>query len=255
MKVVILAGGLGTRLAEETNIKPKPMVEIGGMPILWHIMKIYSSYGFNDFVICLGYKGEIIKEWFARYHMSQSDITFDFTQNKMTYHQPLHDPWKVTLVDTGAETLTGGRLLRLRSIIGNERFMMTYGDGVSDVNIRSLVEHHEKYGRIGTLTTVLPEGRFGVVEINSGEQVLHFSEKTDNKKRINGGFFVLEPKIFDYLTDGDETIFEQTPLQTLAHEGQLTSYPHNGFWHPMDTLRDKKELEELWLNNPKWKVW
>lgn len=255
MKVVILAGGLGTRLSEETAVKPKPMVEIGGMPILWHIMKIYSTYGFNDFVVCLGYKGEMVKEWFARYHMKQSDVTFDFVENKMTLHQPLKEPWKVTLVDTGAETMTGGRLLRLKNIIGNERFMMTYGDGVSNVDIKALVAHHDKHGRLGTLTTVLPEGRFGVVEINSDEQVLHFSEKTDNKKRINGGFFVLEPEIFNYLNEGDQTIFEQKPLQTLAREGKLTSYPHEGFWHPMDTLKDKKELEEMWTMNPLWKSW
>lgn len=255
MKVVILAGGLGTRLSEETAIKPKPMVEIGGMPILWHIMKMYSSFGFNDFVICLGYKGEMIKEWFAKYHLSQSDVTFDFSANQLTYHQPLQDPWKVTLVDTGSETMTGGRLLRLKSLIGNERFMMTYGDGVSDVNIRDLFKHHEAHGKLATLTTVIPEGRFGVVEIDSKHGVLNFSEKTDNQKRINGGFFVLEPAVFDYLQDGDATIFEKAPLQTLAHESQLVSYPHDGFWHAMDTLKDKKELEELWATKPLWKHW
>lgn len=255
MKVVILAGGLGTRISEETHIKPKPMVEIGGMPILWHIMKIYSHYGFNEFVICLGYKGEVIKDWFSKYHLNQSDVTFDFANETVTYHHKAREPWKVTLVDTGADTLTGGRLLRLKSLLGNERFMMTYGDGVSDINIEELVRYHEMHGHTATMTTVVPEGRFGVVEINTNHGVLLFSEKTDNQKRVNGGFFVLEPEVFDYLKEGDATIFEQAPLKTLALEGELMSYPHDGFWKPMDTLSDRHKLEALWASNPPWKLW
>lgn len=256
MKVVILAGGLGTRIMEETNIRPKPMVEIGGMPILWHIMKIYSHYGFNDFVICLGYKGEYIKEWFSLYNLRQNDVTFDFSTGEMKIHDGAKEPWKVTLIDTGADTMTGGRLLRLREIIGNERFMMTYGDGVGDINIKHLLEKHENSGKLGTLTTFIPGGRFGVVEIDDNDQVFAFSEKTDNQKRINAGFFVLEPKVFDYLKSGDATIFEQEPLKTLANEGQLMSYPHDGFWQPMDTLSDKHKLEEMWRSgNAPWRVW
>lgn len=256
MKVVILAGGLGTRLAEETSVRPKPMVEIGGMPILWHIMKIYSSYGFNDFVVCLGYKGEVIKEWFNHYHLRQSDVTFDFEMGAMKLHSPAKENWRVSLIDTGPETMTGGRLLRLREVIGNERFMLTYGDGVGNVDIRALLEHHQAAGKLATLTTVIPSGRFGAVEIDDNDQVLSFSEKTDNPKRVNAGFFVLEPKIFEYLKDGDATVFEQEPLKTLAHEGQLLSYPHDGFWHPMDTLSDKHKLEDMWkTGQAPWQIW
>lgn len=256
MKVVILAGGLGTRLMEETNVRPKPMVEIGGMPILWHIMKIYSSYGFNDFVICLGYKGEFIKEWFSQYHLRQSDVTFDFEMDAVKYHRSTKEPWKVTLIDTGAETMTGGRILRLKEIIGNERFMVTYGDGVGNIDIPALIKHHEESGKLATVTTVIPGGRFGVVEIDDKHGVLAFSEKTDNPKRVSAGFFVLEPKVFDYLKNGDATIFEQEPLKALAHEGQLQSYPHHEFWHPMDTLSDKQKLEEMWKSGQApWKVW
>ncbi len=256
MKIVILAGGLGTRIMEETNVRPKPMVEIGGMPILWHIMKIYSHYGFNDFVICLGYKGEYIKEWFSLYNLRQNDVTFDFSAGSMKIHDGIKEPWKVTLVNTGADTMTGGRLLRLKELIGSERFMMTYGDGVGNVDIQKLLEHHEKGGKLSTVTTFIPGGRFGVVEIDDSNQVTAFSEKTDNQKRINAGFFILEPRVFDYLKDGDATIFEQEPLKTLANEGQLISYPHEGFWHPMDTLSDKHKLEEMWrLNQAPWKVW
>jgi glucose-1-phosphate cytidylyltransferase len=256
MKVVILAGGLGTRIMEETNVRPKPMVEIGGMPIIWHIMKIYSSFGFNDFVICLGYKGEYIKEWFSQYHLRQSDVTFDFEMGATKFHSPAKEPWRVTLVDTGADTMTGGRLLRLKELIGNERFMMTYGDGVGNVDISALLKHHEESGRVGTVTTVIPGGRFGVVEIDDKHGVLAFSEKTDNPKRVSAGYFVLEPKIFDYLKEGDATIFEQTPLKTLAQDAQLQSYPHEGFWHPMDTLSDKHKLEDMWKSgNAPWKVW
>lgn len=256
MKVVILAGGLGTRLAEETHVRPKPMVEIGGMPILWHIMKIYSHWGFNDFIICLGYKGEFIKEWFAQYHLRQSDVTFRFDTGAVEMHNAAKEPWKVTLVDTGADTMTGGRLARVRKHVGNERFMMTYGDGVGDINIHDLVAHHEQGGKLATLTTVIPSGRFGVVEIDDKHGVSAFSEKTDNQKRVNAGFFVLEPQVFDYLTDGDATVFEQTPLKTLASKGQLVSFPHNGFWHPMDTLSDKHKLETMWHSEtPPWKLW
>jgi len=256
MKVVILAGGLGTRLAEETGVRPKPMVEIGGMPILWHIMKIYSSYGFNDFIVCLGYKGEVIKEWFSHYHLRQSDVTFDFEMGAMKLHAPAKENWKVSLIDTGPETMTGGRLLRLREVIGNERFMLTYGDGVGNVDIRALLEHHQAAGKLATLTTVIPSGRFGAVEIDDNDQVLSFSEKTDNPKRVNAGFFVLDPKIFEYLKDGDATVFEQEPLKTLAHEGQLLSYPHDGFWHPMDTLSDRHKLEDMWkTGQAPWQIW
>lgn len=255
MKVVILAGGLGSRLSEETDTRPKPMVEIGEKPILWHIMKIYSHYGFNDFIICLGYKGEMVKEWFAQYHLRNSDVTFDFTNDKVTYHQSLTEPWKVTLVDTGENTMTGGRLLRIREHIGNERFMMTYGDGVADLDINDLVHVHKERGRIATMTTVVPAGRFGVVEIDNSHGVLAFNEKTDNQKRVNGGFFVLEPAVFDYLTEGDDTVFEQEPLKKLAGESELLSYPHDGFWHPMDTLSDKRKLESYWEHNPRWKLW
>ena len=255
MKVVILAGGLGTRISEETSIRPKPMVEIGGMPILWHIMKIYSHYGFNEFIICLGYKGEVIKDWFAHYRLRQSDVTIDFGSKHIEYLSPPRESWKVTLVDTGSESMTGGRLLRVKEYIGDERFMMTYGDGVSDVNIAELVRYHEGHGRLATLTTVVPEGRFGVVEIDSENGVKAFSEKTDNQKRVNGGFFVLEPKVFEYLNEGDATVFEQAPLKSLAQDAQLVSFPHDGFWKPMDTLSDKQKLEGMWASGASWKLW
>jgi len=255
MKVVILAGGLGTRISEETHVRPKPMVEIGGMPILWHIMKMYSHFGFNEFIICLGYKGEVIKEWFAQYHLRESDVTFDFTDDSIIYHEPVKNPWKVTLVDTGPNTLTGGRLARVQEYIGDERFMMTYGDGVSDVNISELIKTHEVHGRIATVTTVVPEGRFGVVEIDSKHGVVAFSEKTDNQKRINGGFFVFEPEVFKYLGGGDSVALEQGPLQKLVKDSQLVSHPHDGFWKSMDTLSDKQKLEDLWGSSAPWRVW
>ncbi|MAJ97594.1 MAG: glucose-1-phosphate cytidylyltransferase [Parcubacteria group bacterium] len=255
MKVVILAGGLGTRISEETQVRPKPMVEIGGMPILWHIMKMYSHFGFNEFIICLGYKGEVIKEWFAHQHLRESDVTFDFSNDTIVYHSPAKDHWKVTLVDTGKDTLTAGRLSRIREYVGEEQFMMTYGDGVSDINIKDLLKHHKLNGRIATVTTVVPEGRFGVVEIDSEHGVSAFSEKTDNQKRVNGGFFVFEPKIFEYLNEGDLVALEQEPLRKLAADSELVSYPHDGFWKSMDTLSDKNKLETLWRSEKPWKLW
>lgn len=255
MKAVILAGGLGTRLNEETHLKPKPMVEIGGKPILWHIMKIYSHYGINDFVVCLGYKGEYIKDWFNNYYLNNNDVTFDFSSNQITFHNNRAENWKVTLVDTGDNTMTGGRLKRIKEFVGNETFMMTYGDGVADIDITNLIEHHKKQGVIATITAVTPEGRFGTLLINDSHKVTAFSEKTDNKNKVNGGFFVLEPEVFDYI-EGDETIFEKGPLEKLANEGKLSSYQHEGFWKPMDTINDKNKLDELWkTGNAKWKKW
>ena len=257
MKVVILAGGLGTRISEETQVRPKPMVEIGGMPILWHIMKMYSHFGYNEFVVCLGYKGEVIKEWFAQHNANEneSDETFDFNDTSIEKNSTPKDTWKITLVDTGAETMTGGRIARIREHIGDERFMMTYGDGVSDVNIQELVAHHEAHGCKATMTTVIPEPRFGEVKISEGNNIFAFSEKTDNKQRVNGGFFVLEPSVFEFLTGGDSMIFEKKPLETLAESGELISYPHEGFWKPMDTLSDKHKLETLWEEQAPWKLW
>lgn len=255
MKVVILAGGLGTRLSEETQLKPKPMVEIGGMPILWHIMKIYSHYGFHDFIICLGYKGESIKEWFLDYRALKSDITIDYATGGVRYHDPKLEPWRVSLVDTGATTMTGGRIARIRELVGNEPFMLTYGDGVGDVDIQALVKFHKEHGRVATVTTVIPEGRFGTVEIDEHQVVTAFSEKTDNSKRISGGYFVLGPEVFDYLTEGDETIFEKAPLESLAKAGELMTYQHGGYWSPMDTLSDKNKLEALWAKGAPWKTW
>lgn len=255
MKVVILAGGLGTRLSEETALKPKPMVEIGGKPILWHIMKIYSHYGFDDFIVCLGYRGYFIKEWFSNYYLHNSDVTFDLEDNKIKYLKCRAEKWKVTLVDTGEETMTGGRIKRIKDYIGDETFMATYGDGVGNVDIKSLVKHHEKSGKLATLTAVIPEGRFGALGINDGGLIESFSEKTDNKSRVNGGFFVLSPKVFDYI-EGDDTTFEKEPLEMLAKEGQLSAFMHDGFWKPMDSLNDKKKLESMWENNAAlWKVW
>ncbi len=255
MKVVLLAGGLGTRLSEETTLKPKPMVEIGGKPILWHIMKIYSHYGFNDFIICLGYKGHYIKEWFSQYYLHQNDVTFDLVRNTVDHHNNRCEKWRVTLVDTGDNTMTGGRLKRIRDYIGDDTFMATYGDGVGNIDIAKLVAHHKKQKKLTTLTAVIPEGRFGVLGINKDNRVQSFSEKTDNVSRINGGFFVLEPEVFDYIKN-DDTTFEKEPLETLAKEGQLSAFKHDGFWRPMDTLSDKKKLEDMWKNKAAlWKVW
>lgn len=256
MKVVILAGGLGTRISEETAAKPKPMIEIGGKPILWHIMKTYSHHGFNEFVICLGYKGHCIKEWFNDYFLHNSDVTFDLKNNTATHHANRSENWKVTLVDTGAESMTGGRLKRVQKYVGNKTFMLTYGDGVSDVDIRKLVAFHKKHKKIATVTSVMPEGRFGVLVTDGKSNVTAFREKTDNKARVNGGFFVLEPEVFKYLKDGDATVFEKQPLETLAKEGKLKAFEHDGFWMPMDALRDKTKLETLWsTGNAPWKVW
>lgn len=258
MKVVILAGGLGTRLGEETSIRPKPMVEIGGKPILWHIMKIYSHYGFNDFVVLCGYRQECIKEYFESYFRAHSDITFDLFNNQITVHEKNVEPWKVTLLDTGIDTLTGGRIKRAQEHIGNETFLLTYGDGVSDVDIAALVDYHKKGKRLATLTAVQPQGRFGVLDMDESSTIRSFQEKpkTASSAWINAGFFVLEPQVFDYITEGDKTIWERTPLMNLARDGELKAYKHGGFWHPMDMLKDKIELNELWdSGQAPWKVW
>jgi len=256
MKVVILCGGLGTRLREETEVRPKPMVEIGGKPILWHIMKIYSAFGFNEFIICLGYKGYMIKEYFSNYFLHQSDVTIDIKSNKIEVHNNVCEPWKVTLVDTGLNTMTGGRIKRIKNYIKNETFMVTYGDGVGNIDLKKLLDFHKNHGKYATLTAVQPLGRFGALEINTKDEIINFQEKPKGDKAwINGGFFVLEPQIFDYI-NGDETIWEREPLEKLAKDGQLAAYRHKGFWMCMDTLRDKKELETLWNSgNPPWKIW
>lgn len=257
MKVVLLAGGMGTRLSEETDIRPKPMVEIGGKPILWHIMKMYSYYGFNDFIVCLGYKGYYIKEYFYHYYLHNSDVTFDFSKDTpdRIVHSTNAEPWKITLVDTGAETMTGGRLKRVKEFIGDETFMMTYGDGVSDVNIQNLIEHHKVSKKKATLTAVLPSGKFGALEIDGG-YVKSFQEKPQGDGSwINGGFFVLEPSVFDLIKD-DSTIWEREPLEKLASSEELSAYKHNGFWKPMDTLRDKIDLNTMWdSSDAPWKKW
>ncbi len=256
IKAVILAGGLGTRISEESDLKPKPMIEIGGKPILWHIMKIYSAYGINDFIICCGYKGYIIKEYFANYFLHMSDVTFDMQNNKMTVHQKNAEAWKVTLVDTGELTPTGGRLKRIKEYLKNdELFCVTYGDGLSNVNIKDLIDFHKKSKVKGTLTAVSPPGRFGILGIKNNK-VFNFKEKPDGDGAlINGGFFVFSPSVLDYIED-DLTVLEREPLQNLAKDGELASYLHSGFWHPMDTLRDKIYLEELWRSNKApWKLW
>lgn len=257
MKAVLLAGGLGTRISEETTVRPKPMVEIGGMPILWHIMKMYSAHGINDFVICAGYRGHVIKEWFAGYYLRASNVTFDLCDNRIVYHRGAAEPWRVTVVDTGEESMTGGRLRRAREHIGDDTFCMTYGDGVSNVDLTRLVAFHKEQGRLATMTAVQPEGRFGAIAIERGSnRVTAFKEKPKGDGAwINGGFFVLEPGVIDYV-DSDATVWENGPLRTLAHEGQLAAYRHTGFWHPMDTLRDREVLERLWRTDAApWKVW
>lgn len=257
MKAVILAGGTGTRLSEETGIRPKPMIEIGERPILWHIMKIYSSHGINDFVICCGYKAHMIKDYFASYFLQMSDVTFDMKANKMVVHHARIEPWCVTLLDTGPNTMTGGRLKKVSQYLENETFCLTYGDGVSDVDITALIAFHHSQNVLATLTAVQPEGRFGAFNLREGEnKIQSFREKPKGDgASINGGFFVLEPKVMDYI-EGDATIWEREPLERLAQDGELAAYRHYGFWHPMDTLRDKNELEALWQsNNAPWKIW
>jgi len=255
MKTVILAGGLGTRLSEETELRPKPMVEIGGKPILWHIMKIYSSFGLNDFIICCGYKGYMIKEYFANYFLHQADVTIDLKKNSMEVHQSHAESWKVTLVDTGLHSGTGGRIKMVRHYVGNERFMMTYGDGVGDVNITELLSFHESHGKYVTITAVKPTGRFGALNMGKRDTVLSFQEKPEGDNSwINGGFFVLEPQVFDYI-ENEETFWERSPLENLSRDGQLVAYRHLGFWWPMDTLREKNYLEQLWAaGKAPWKM-
>lgn len=257
MKVVILAGGFGTRISEESHLKPKPMIEIGEKPILWHIMKSYSYYGFNDFIICLGYKGYFIKEYFAHYFLHESDVTFDFRNyNNEFIHNHTAEPWRVTLVNTGIETMTGGRVKRIKQYVENQTFMLTYGDGVSNVNISELVNFHKSHGKISTVTSVQPTGRFGALILGEDNLVKGFEEKPKGDGGwINAGFFVMEPEIFNYLKD-DSTILEREPIESLSKDGQLVTYKHTGFWNPMDTLRDKNYLEDLWqTNKAQWKIW
>ncbi len=258
MKVVLLAGGFGTRISEESQNRPKPMIEIGGMPILWHIMKLYSHYGFNEFIICCGYKAYAIKEYFANYFLHHSDVTFDFTsgKNEISIHNNATEPWKVTLVDTGLHTMTGGRVRRIRDYVGNEPFMLTYGDGVSDVDISDLLRAHQASGKLATLTAYQPNNRFGVLDIDQDDSIRDFREKTQaDGDWINAGFMVLEPAVFDYIS-GDSTVLEREPLEQIARSGRLNAYKHEGFWQCMDTLRDKQLLEKLWAENAApWKVW
>jgi glucose-1-phosphate cytidylyltransferase len=256
MKVIILAGGLGTRLSEETVLKPKPMVEIGGMPILWHIMKAYSFYGYNDFIICLGYKGYVIKEYFANYFLHQSNITINLKNNTTTVHDNHAEPWSVSLLDTGLDTMTGGRIKRVQSYIGDEPFMLTYGDGVGNIDIKRLVEFHQANNKYCTVTAVQPSGRFGALNLTENDAVSSFEEKPGGDGAwINGGFFVCEPQVFDYI-DNDSTIWERSPMENIAKNNQMSAFKHTGFWRPMDTLRDKLELEKAWeANEARWKVW
>ncbi len=255
MKVVILAGGLGTRIAEETHLRPKPMIEIGGKPILWHIMKIYSAHGLNEFIICLGYKGFMVKEYFAHYFLHMSDVTFDLQSNEMEIHRRKAEPWRITLVDTGELTQTGGRLKRIQQYLDDEDFCFTYGDGVGDINISELVEFHKHQQCLGTVTAMQPPGRFGALDMDKNK-IVRFEEKPPGDSNwVSGGFFVLSPSVIDYI-DGDETIWEKGPLERLAREGQLAAYKHSGFWKPMDTLRDKNQLEDLWCQgSAPWKMW
>ena len=256
MKVVILAGGLGTRLSEETDLKPKPMVEIGGYPIIWHIMNIYSYYGLNDFIICLGYKGNMIKRYFSDLYLQSSDYTINTKRGKIAIQKDKSPDWNITMVDTGPNTLTGGRLLRIKDYVSEDTFMMTYGDGVSNVNLIDLLAFHRKHGKAATLTAVNPPARFGVIRMNNDGQIISFHEKPDDEDTwINGGFFVLNKKIFHYIGKGDP-YFEDYPLRDLAKDGELFAYRHYGFWHPMDTMSDKRQLEELWATGKaEWKLW
>lgn len=257
MKVLLLAGGFGTRLSEETDIRPKPMVEIGGKPIIWHIMKIYSHYGYNDFVILLGYKGYYIKEYFANYFLHQSDVTINLENNSMEILNNSSEPWKVTLIDTGLHTMTGGRIKRAASLIGDNPFLLTYGDGVSDVNIDKLVNFHKSHGKLITMTSIQPNGRFGALDIDNNNKIIKFKEKPKGDGSwINGGFFVCESKVLEYISNSDSVVFEQEPLVKLANNGELMSYKHDGFWQPMDSLKDKIDLNMLWdENKAKWKKW
>jgi len=257
MKVLLLAGGFGTRLSEETDIRPKPMVEIGGKPILWHIMKIYSQYGFNEFVILLGYKGYYIKEYFANYFLHQSDITIDIKNNKMEVLNNSSEPWKVTLLDTGLNSMTGYRIKKAQKLIGNEPFMLTYGDGVSDINLDELIEFHKSHGKAMTMTSTQPAGRFGALNIDSNDNVSKFLEKPKGDGNwVNAGFFICEPKVFDYIDNCEDRVFEQEPLQNLAIDGEIFTYKHHGFWKPMDSLKDKNDLNQLWKENKApWKIW
>jgi len=256
MKVVVLAGGFGTRISEETDLKPKPMIEIGGKPVLWHIMKIYSSYGYKDFVICLGYKGYLIKEYFTNYFLHQSDLTLDLKSNQIEWHGSQAEPWKITLKDTGLNTMTGGRIKRAQDFVQKETFMLTYGDGVGSVNVDELLRFHKSHGKYCTVTSVQPSGRFGALNLDDRNNVYSFQEKPKGDGAwVNGGFFVCEPEVFNYI-EGDYTIWEKDPLENLAKAGQLMAYKHHGFWKPMDTLRDKIELENLWnSDNAEWKIW
>jgi glucose-1-phosphate cytidylyltransferase len=256
MKVVILAGGLGTRLSEETVLKPKPMVQIGNFPILWHIMKGYSAHGIHDFILCAGYRGYMIKEYFANYFLHQSDVTFDMKDNRMEVHEKRSEPWRVTIVDTGDDSMTGGRLKRVAPYLGNETFCMTYGDGVGNVDIRASIAFHRAHGKLATLTAVQPSGRFGALNLAGGDRVASFQEKPRGDGAwINGGFFVLDPRVIDFI-EGDATIWERDPMERLAAEGQMMAFRHEGFWQPMDTLRDKQKLEELWESGQApWKIW
>ncbi len=256
MKVVILAGGRGTRISEETEVLPKPMVEIGGKPLIWHIMKLYAHYGFNDFIICLGYRGYMIKEYFSHYFMHMSDVTIDLSKNKMDIHYTASEPWRITLVDTGLDTMTGGRLKRVKKYVGNQSFLLTYGDGLADINIKKLVAFHKKHKKLATLTAIQNAGRFGVLNINSGNKILSFLEKPKGEGGwINGGFFVLEPGIFNFIKN-DDTVWEKEPLEKLAKLGKLNAYKHSGFWGCMDTLRDKISFEGSWQSGKApWKVW
>lgn len=257
MKVLLLAGGYGTRLSEETEIRPKPMVEIGGRPMLWHIMKLYSKYGYNDFVVLLGYKGYYIKEYFANYFLHQSDVTIDLVSNKVEVLNNSSEPWRITLLDTGESTMTGGRIKRAQDVVGNERFMLTYGDGLSDINMDAQLAFHCASGKTITMASVQPDGRFGTFESSADGTVTRFLEKPKGDGSwINGGFFICEPNVFDYIQEGDATVFEQQPLQNLARDAEMVSFNHSGFWKCMDTLRDKKELNEMWASdNAPWKVW
>ncbi len=257
MKIIILAGGFGTRLSEETKLIPKPMVEIGGKPIIWHIMKIYSYYGFNDFIVLTGYKSHVIKDYFVHYYQQYSDITVDMANNSVEIHKMQTEPWKVTMLYTGQNTMTGGRIKRAQEYIGNEPFMLTYGDGVADIDVAKLIEHHKQSGKYCTLTAVKPSGKFGALDIQKDGTINSFQEKPDGDGNwINGGFMVCEPQVFDYIKDGDSTIFERAPLENLAREGQLNAYKHKGFWKPMDTLNDKNQLTDMWIKNEApWAKW